>query len=108
MRKNPRERFEDHSILYITSLMTGVNMFIFTMLVFIDRLLGGEYLMASIIFSVIFLLILYPYYLAKRRGNDLKKLSNFIKEDLFLMSFSFSFIIVGSILVLVVVFVEYS
>ena len=106
MRKNPRERFEDHSILYVTSIMIGANMFIFTMLVFMERLLDGDFLVASIIFGVLALLIIHPYYQAKRRGHDLKRLSEFIKDDLFLMSFSFSFIAVGSVLIALLVMLE--
>lgn len=106
MRKSPRERFEDHSILYVTSIMIGANMFIFTMLVFIERLLDGAYLAAFAIFSVLLVLIAYPYYQAKKRGHDLKRLSEFIKEDLFLMSFSFSFIAVGSVLIALLVMLE--
>jgi uncharacterized membrane protein YcgQ (UPF0703/DUF1980 family) len=83
--------------------MIGANMFIFTTLVFIERLLGGDFLMASIIFLVLLVLIIHPYYQAKRRGHDLKRLSEFIKDDLFLMSFSFSFIIVGSVIAITLV-----
>ncbi|MFW5913768.1 MAG: hypothetical protein ACOCSM_01770 [Bacillota bacterium] len=103
MRKNVRERFEHHSILYVTSILVAANMFIFVMLVFIDQLLKGELLISGILFIAILFMLSVPYWRYKKEGRKIRRLSDMIREDLFLMSFSFTFILVGSVVLLVLI-----
>ncbi|MFP4078512.1 MAG: hypothetical protein ACOCU5_02470 [Bacillota bacterium] len=101
MRKSVRERFEHHSILYVTSILVATNMFIFVMLIFIDQLLKGELLISGVLFLAILFMLSVPYWRYKRQGRKIRRLSDMIREDLFLMSFSFTFILVGTVVFLV-------
>ena len=107
MRKNVKERFEHHSILYVTSILIAANMFIFVVLVFFDQLLRGEFLIAGGLFLTILFMLSIPYWRYKKEGRKIRRLSDMIRDDLFLMSFSLSFISVGTVVLFVLILLRY-
>lgn len=107
MRKNPRERFEHHSILYVTSILVAANMFIFVTLVFFDQLLKGQFLLSAILLATILFTLSIPYWSYKKQGRKIRRLSDMIRDDLFLMSFSLSFITIGTIVLVTMIVLRY-
>lgn len=107
MRKSVRDRFEHHSILYVTSILVAANMFIFVILVLMDQLLRGAFATSGAIGAGILLMLGVPYLSYKREGRDIKRLSKMIKEDLFLMSFAFTFIIIGAVVFIIMLVLRF-
>jgi|GEM_PF-606030 len=101
--KRFKERFERRSLLFIISMILGLNMFIFVSLFTIDRFLAGHLTFAATVVAMIFFGFIVPYVVltVKRSG---KKLEEQKKDDIFLLLFSVSFTVIG-VIILVGVFV---
>ncbi len=104
MRRNIRERFNDRSLLFVLMMIIGINMFIFVLLYVIDRFLLGHYLQGGIVTIVIMTLFVIPYSLVVYSRKGRRRLSEIMKDDLFLFFFSTSFTIVGIVLLVVYFF----
>ncbi len=103
MKKTFRERFEQHSILYVTSVLVAANLFIFVVLFLMERLLRGDFVISGALTLALLIMLSVPYWRYKRQGRKIRRLSDMIRDDLFLMSFSLSFITVGLLVLIAMI-----
>lgn len=97
MKKSFKERFSYRSFLFILAMMLSINTFIFVLIYIINQYLLGYYLSATMVLSIVIVLFLIPYYIASRRLS-IKRMDIVLKDDIFLMGFSLSFVTVGLVL----------
>ncbi len=95
MRKGYRYRFESHSILFLSMMMIGLNMFIFTVLSIINFYLVGSLTHALVLTGVAALLFFGPFFMARRAHEEPKRMGETLKDDLFMMGFSHASILIG-------------
>ncbi len=96
MKKTLKERFEQRSLLFLFAMMLSINMFIFVCLFLINQYLLGFFESAIPLTLVMIILFITPYVITIRQ-RSYNRLSQVIKDDIFLMGFSLSFITVGII-----------
>lgn len=101
MRRGIKERFKDRSLLFLLMMVIGVNMFIFVLLYVIDRFLLGYPLQGGIITAVILLLFIIPYNLVVHSKKGKRRLTDIMKDDIFLFFFSTAFTFIGIVLLVV-------
>ena len=103
MKKTLKERFEQRSLLFLVAMMISMNMFIFVLLFLINQFLLGHFESAVPLSLIVIVLFTVPYILTMRK-KSLSKLSDVIKDDLFLLGFSLAFIPVGLIVIFLLLF----
>ncbi len=104
MRRSIKERFTDRSFMFVLMMTVSVNMFIFVLLYMIDRFLLGHYLEGGIIAAVIMTLFVIPYTLVVKSKKGRRRLTEIMKDDLFLFFFSTTFTFLGLVLLAVYLF----
>ena len=96
MRRSLKERFRDRSLLFITSVIIGLNMFFFVNGAISYFLLRGEWFMVVPIIIALFVLIIIPYIIAIARLKfGATRLDDILKDDLFFFSVGYAYTFVG-------------
>ncbi len=97
MKKSLKERFSYRSFLFILAMMLSINTFIFVIIYILNQFILGHYFSATIVLMMVIILFIIPYYIASRR-LPISRMNVVLKDDIFLMGFSLSFITMGFIL----------
>jgi len=98
MRRSVKERFSDRSFLFVMMMVVSINMSVFVLLFLIDRLLKGYYLVGGIVALVIAALFIIPYNLVVHSREGRRRLSEIMKDDIFLFFFATTFTLLGVVL----------
>ncbi len=98
MRKGFKERFSRHSFIFVIMMVVGINMFVFVFLAIVEALLTGYTFPGLALLAFVAATFVLPFRAAKKQMTREKGFRDVIKTDVFLFSFTTSFIIVGILL----------
>jgi len=96
MRRNLKERFNDRSLLFIVSVIIGLNMFFFVNGAIGYFFIIGQWIMIPPIIGALFILIMMPYLIKIfTLKNNATLLSDDQKDQLFFFSLGYAYTGVG-------------
>ncbi len=106
MKRNLKERFEDRSMLFMITMIIGLNMFVLTLGAVIYFYLIGFTLLALALTGAAAMLFLLPYGMTYYYRGEVKRLSETMLDNVFLAAFSLSSTIVGVAVLIINTLIE--